>query len=356
MMEFIKYKIQQGDTLLSIAEQQEISVKELVGFHNENCGMTNVIIANKLPIHLKFIFLKNKEYFESNDKNSFTENVFSKISKREARYRTKQINIIKLNDVISAHSAIQCDYYLLLQNKMNEEIIADVRLDDSIYNFYTQGSEELSDFIRSSDTVKNNIIYLLDEKGAIADLLNEETIQQNWHRFKKQLPMNKFFQKSPSEVLDKIINAGNIEYNSKIILLKNSNTNLFNKIMFGQYLTKSFNNFEHEQFDTESHFFPQIAFTVDFETTKSSEDKSVVNYTKKGRPKFVDIDSMILLYEKFYRPQIEFKFTDYLYDIEIDFSVSKEDGLINEASVSISERIKNNMESQVLYELKRVEL
>lgn len=355
-MEFTKYKVQPGDTLKSIADQQEINIKELVDFHNKNCGITNVIIANKLPIHLKFIFLKNKEYFDSDNMRDFTENVLDKIPKREARYRTKQINIVKLNDVINAHSAIKCDYYLALYNKIDDGRMADVKLDDSIYNFYTDGSEVLADFIRSSDTVKSNMMYSLDEKGAIQDLLNEESLQQNWHRFKKQLPMNNFFQNTPSEVLQQIINAGNIEYNSKNILLKNSNANLFNKIIFSQYLTKSFDNFEYEQFETESHFFPQITFKVDFETTKKSEDDSVVNYIKKGKPGFIDVDRMILLYEKFYRAQIEFKFTDYIYDIEISFSVSKEDGLINEASVNLSERIKNNMESQVLYELKRVEL
>lgn len=355
-MGFIEYKIQRGDTLQSIAKEQEISVKELVDFHNENCGITNVIIANTLPIHLKFILLKKKISFETNDGRDFTEHVLDKITNREARYRTKQINVIKLNDVINAHSAIQCDYYLSLENKANEGRVATVKLDDSVYNFYTQGSEELADFIRASDTVKNRLVYALDDKGVIRDLLNEESLQQNWHRFKKQLPMNKFFQKTPSEVLEQIINAGNIEYNSKSLLLRNSNSNLFNKIIFSQYLTRSFENFEQEHFETESHFFPQISFKVDFETIKKSEDDSVINYTKKGKPRFVDIDKMILLYEKFYRPQIEFKFTDYIYDIEIDFSVSKEDGLINEASVNLSERIKNNMESQVLYELKKVEL
>ena len=356
MMEFIKYKIQQGDTLQSIAEQQETTVKELVAFHNKNCGITNVIIANTLPIHLKYIFLKDRMNATPAGGKDFTENVLDKITNRAARYRTKQINVIKLNDVINAHSAIQCDYYLSLENKTDTGRIAEVRLDDSVYNFYTSGSEELADFIRASDTVKNTLIYALDDKGGIRDLLNEESLQQNWHRFKKQLPMNKFFQKTPSEVLQQIINAGNIEYNSKNILLRNSNSNLFNKITFSQYLTRSFENFEQEHFETESHFFPQISFKVDFETIRKSEDDFTVNYTKKGKPRFVDIDKMILLYEKFYRPQIEFKFTDYIYDIEIDFSVSKEDGLIHEASVNLSERIKNNMESQVLYELKRVEL
>lgn len=65
---------------------------------------------------------------------------------------------------------------------------------------------------------------------------------------------------------------------------------------------------------------------------------------------------MIRLYESYYREKIGFKFTDYLYDFESDFSISKQDGLIDYATVTINERIKNNIQSQVLYELKRVEL
>lgn len=285
--------------------------------------------------------------------------MFNKLLERkgtsQARYRTKQINIIKINDVISAHSAIKCDYLLSLDRGIGDNT-AIVRLDDSVYNFYTKGSEALEDFVRASDTVKRELIYKVGNHGEIIDLLNIEEIQQNWHRFKKQLPMNPIFRDAKADVLQNIINTGNTEYNSKEILLNNSASNLFNKIIFSQYLTKSSEKFRIEEFETQSHFFPEIKFQVECETKLRSEDDKQFHYAKRGKIIFVDVDRMILLYEERYREQIEFKFTNYLYDFNVNFSVSKIDGLINNASVNIDERIKNNMQSEILYELKRVEL
>ncbi len=62
-MNFIQYKIQKKDTLQTIAEKQQISVKELVDFHNQHSGMTGVIIGNALPIHLEHIIV-SKEHIK----------------------------------------------------------------------------------------------------------------------------------------------------------------------------------------------------------------------------------------------------------------------------------------------------
>jgi len=133
-------------------------------------------------------------------------------------------------------------------------------------------------------------------------------------------------------------------------------TALFNKIVLGQYLTSDEGRFDVEVFETQSHFFPPIRFDVHCETTRRGESEGMVHYAKSGKPLFVDKSHMIALYEKLYLPQIGFKFTDYLYDYESKFSVSSRDKLIRTAEVAIHERIKNNMESEVLYRLREVEL
>ena len=272
---------------------------------------------------------------------------------KKARYRTKQINIIKINGNISAHSTIQCDYYFAFDQNRN---IAKVRLDDSVYQFNTNGSEQLAYFIKTTDTIKKEMIYAIKSDGEIKDLLNQEAIQQNWLAFKKDLPTYELFESAQQEAIDQIIKSGDTEYYSKDLLLKNSATNLFNRIMFGQYLTRDFSAFEIEEFETMSHFFPQVSFMVSCETKKAKDSKEQVKYLKNGKPQFIDVDKMFRLYEQMYKEQVGFKFTDYLYDYDVNFTVSKRDSLIDYASVTIDERVKNNLQSQVMYELKRVEL
>lgn len=344
-MEIIEYKIKKGDTLESIAEKHHITINELVDFHNRNCGITQQIIGNNIPFHITNIIVEFTSHKNIQKKKFYDKKI------RKARYRTKQINIVKINDIINTHTTVRCEYLFELNKNQ-----AKVKLEDSIYNFYADGTKDLEQFIRTSDSIKKEMEYLLNDGGEIIEIVNIEKLQQDWHRFKKQMPFNNLVKNSKPEVLKQLIDAGNSEFSSSDILLKNCKNNLFNQIIFSQYLKKQPDNFVNEQFETMSHFFPQITFKVDCETKVRNISNRNTNFVKKGKPLFIDIDKMILLYEQYYKPQIQFKFTDHIYDYEIFYTISNEDGLIDEASVHLSERIKNNVESQVVYQLKRIEL
>lgn len=272
---------------------------------------------------------------------------------KQARYRTRQINIVTINSTITAHSTIDFEYYLSLNEEQN---IASIKLIDSVYNFHTKGSEGISDFIKVSDQIKKNILYKYDKNGKIINVLNLNEINSNWEKFKINIDNKILLKQSTQEYKNQIIEAGNKEYSSEEVFLKFNTISLFNQIVFDQYLTKKFNDYEIESFNTQSYFFPSVKFEVSCEIERQKEDEQQIKYLKKGKPLFSDISTMISLYEKMYKEQIGFKFTEYLYDFEIYFTVSKKDGLIDKATVNIDERIKNNLGSQVIYELKRVEL
>ena len=271
----------------------------------------------------------------------------------ETRYRCEQINIIKLNGVISAHSTIKTEYLLRFIDRNNAEVL----LTDSIYNFFTQGTEELVGFISSSDRIKDRMHYALDERGRIKEILNKKELIEKWNAFRNRLGDNPYMKKLDRKAKENIIKAGDMEFSSSNeILFKNAYANLFNQIIFGQYLKHDFGNFQGEIMKTQSHFFPDIKFDVNCETKKQTESEESVTYLNTGKPLYVNISDMILLYEKFYKEQLQYKFTDYRYELEMNYTVSKKDNRIIEANVCINEAVKNNMESQVLYNLKKVEL
>lgn len=277
------------------------------------------------------------------------------MKEQQIRYRSTQINIVKINGVISAHATIKAEYLLTL-SRQEGNIRAVAQLEDSVYDFHTKGSERAAELVRATDTIKKRLVYELNDRGSPVKLLNSREVQQNWRDFKATMSNGGRAEGMDEETFRRFIAAGDAEYNSEELLLKNSGTVLFNKVVFSQYLTNAQDRFDDEIFETQSHFFPAIRFNVHCETKRRGESEGVVHYAKAGKPLFVDKSYMIALYEKFYLSQIGFKFTDYLYDFEAKFDVSAREQLIRTAEVAIRERVKNNLESEVIYRLREVEL
>lgn len=60
-MEYIQYEIRKGDTLESIANMHNTSVKELIRFHNDHCGATQMIRDEVWPPYFSRIYIFNPE-------------------------------------------------------------------------------------------------------------------------------------------------------------------------------------------------------------------------------------------------------------------------------------------------------
>lgn len=277
------------------------------------------------------------------------------MQEQQIRHRSTQINIVKIDGVISAHATIKAEYLLTI-SRQADAIRATVQLEDSVYDFHTKGSEQAAELVRATDTIKKRLVYQLNDRGNPVKLLNQLEVQQTWQEFKANMSSAGYRDRMDEETFRRFIAAGDAEYNSEELLLKNSGTALFNKLVFGQYLTNENDRFDVSIFETQSHFFPQIRFDVHCETTRRGESEGLVHYATTGKPLFVDKSHMIALYEKLYLAQIGFKFTDYSYDFEASFGVSHGEKLIRKAEAAIHERVKNNMESEVIYRLREVEL
>lgn len=59
-MGLIRYKIQEEDTLLAIAEKHNIDLSDMLQFHNENSELTQQIYSDYIPIHVVTILLDVK--------------------------------------------------------------------------------------------------------------------------------------------------------------------------------------------------------------------------------------------------------------------------------------------------------
>lgn len=277
------------------------------------------------------------------------------MQEQQIRYRSTQINIVKIDGVISAHATIKAEHLVTI-SRQADALRATVLLEDTVYDFHTRGTEQAAELIRATDRIKKRLVYQLNDKGAPVKLLNFLEIQQIWKEFKANMANGGPGAKMDAETSRRFIEVGDIEYNSEQLLLKNSETALFNKIVLGQYLTNETDHFDGESFETQSHFFSPIRFNVHCETRRRGESDGMVHYAKSGKPLFVDKARMIELYDQLYLTQLGFKFTDYLYDFEAAFSLSPQEKLVHTAEVAIRERVKNNLESEVIFRLRKVEL
>ena len=162
---------------------------------------------------------------------------------QQVRYRSTQINIVKIDGAISAHATIKAEHLLTLSGPQSA-IRPTVELIDSVYDFHTKGSEQAAELVRATDTIKRRLVYQLNEMGAPNKLLNQGEIWQNWRDFQAELPKNGLRTSMDEATFRQFIAAGDAEYSSEEVLLKNSGTALLNKILFGQYLTR-----EEDRFD-----------------------------------------------------------------------------------------------------------
>lgn len=273
---------------------------------------------------------------------------------RQSRYRAEQINLVKVDGAITAHASIKTEFLLTLKNA-TDALSATVTLEDSVYDFHTTGSEKIAELLQATDRIKKRLIFSLDENGTPVRLLNLPEVREAWRTFKQDMSANGFSGSLGEEGVARFIEAGDIEYNSQEIILKMSGTSLFHKVVFGKHLRPGA-ECQGEVFDTQSHFFPQIRFDVHCQVSTQEESEESVTLVKVGKPLFVDKSRMTSIYEEIYRPKIGYKFTDHHYTYEVNSTVSKGDRLVRRADAAIHEAIKNNLEAQVIYKLRAVEL
>lgn len=350
-MNFIKYKIEKGDTLESIALKEEISVKELVNFHNENCGLTNMIIGKEIPLQLSFLIVEIK------DKKEISQEERDQLDYK-ARYRCEQVNISKINNEVITLSAITYSEYLLKQDDKNENVF-EVKLVDTTSSvdpvMYKQGFE----FAISLEKLRTPVLFKTNSAGTVDEIYNKEELNSRWENFRdnnlKNDPVyNQLSSQAPEQAKD-LIATGNKEFSSMPDFAKTLDKNLFFHIMFRAFQGGNLNDYELNQM---SQIFPNINLNTHVVKSLVREDDDVEVYRLVGSLDKKNISHRVLekMYDEIYKPMIKYSFTEFDYIYRINYTVEKESGFLLEGRAAISEKIKNNYEILTEYNIKRVEL
>lgn len=277
------------------------------------------------------------------------------------RYRCEQTNATHTDKSIVFHANIKKEYLTEFIRK-NQTILVNSSLEDYVYKTEPKHFQIAMDSFKELEFVKENVLFKLDENGKIQSIQNLETIQDAWNNFRKKiLPYVDFFvelKKVNEQAAQDIIDSGNTEFNKEENLIKTYDKNLFYHLLLDTYLVDISYVAAHKKMKFLSQIFQNIEVEVNIVETTIDEDDNFIYRRKVGtlqRDK-LDTNELIRQYNHFYKPMVEYNFTEYEYIYRLSYVIDKNTGFISEGRAVFSERIKNNYEFTTEFNLKQVKL
>jgi len=311
-----------------------------------------MIILEDLPLKERMKYLESWRKEDKKNKDANLPDTFDK----QARYRFKQVNVVKFEDIPVSHSIIRAQYIFQIKNNIIYN-----QFEESHYSMRPQ-SVHLEDFLSISDKIRGKIYFEINQEGKPINILNMDELTKNWEYFKKnEITGNPFVKEIKSQSYknyEKLIEAGDKEFHDKNFFMRNLENNLYFREIFGQYLTKSFENFTTEKYESISNFFKETIIEANLKYSKVSENEFFFTFQKVSelnRERF-NVPDMIRQYNEIYKPNVKYNFSEYDYSYRLTMTINKMDGLIENANIILIEKIKNNLSCNVNFELKRIEI
>lgn len=356
-MKILDYEIQKGDTLESIAAKHNISVNDLVAFHNQNCGITQLIIGNELSIVINYIFI-DAEYQKKIKIENYNQNEHSTFEQK-TRYRCEQINTTKINGIL-AHFMQQNFQYVVKYDKKIE--VYHVQLEDYIFETNPTYLTPSFNFISKTEFIKHNVLFnIFLDSGRLFEILNKQKILDDWEKFKK----NKLYEddfilqlsKTNTKSVEELIKMGDTQFSLDYKLTEEEyRRNLFYFIMFDKFLVEDIDNITIESFDFMSTILPPVIIPLEFRYDKISEKNNILKFRKVGEAKLDDqlISEITQKYDEIHKPNIKFNFTEYKLTFRVRGEFNKITREMETADLFIIEQIADNIENQCEFHLKKL--
>ena len=106
-----------------------------------------------------------------------------------------------------------------------------------------------------------------------------------------------------------------------------------------------------------SSLFNGLSFPIElsYQTINQTEDSIKLNIKGKAALTDGEKENVKTLYEKFYQPTINYKFTEYIVEYHLICTLDQKTHIVKEANLSINEAVKYNIESLCQFKLRRLE-
>lgn len=349
-MELIKYEIKNGDTLQSVAEFHNISVKELIKFHNENCGLTNLIIGDQIPLQLNYLLIEKNRVKKVSETNDDFED--------KARYRCEQINTSKFNDNL-VHYVEQKFQYLLKLNLTKEK--AFVSLENYSHQISPNFLSETFDFIEATDKIKNNVLFSLHpDSGKPKEILNKKEIYENWQNFRDndfpKMPFTIKIGETNPAAIQELIDMGDQQFSLSANKEEEYWRNFFYFCCFDQYLFNE-KDWKEVSFDFISTIVPPLVIPLKLRYDKIDEKDGITTIRKVAEYELSEslLNEIKQRYDELHKDVIKYDFTAYKIIFRTTLELDSYTKIINNARVVLKEEISDNIENECIFTIKKLE-
>ncbi|WBV60079.1 LysM domain-containing protein [Chryseobacterium camelliae] len=352
MKELIRYKIQREDTLESIAAKHGLSIKELVTFHNQSCGVTETILNDYLPLHLEHIFLEIKTEEKQQKSNNTT-------TSNKARYRAEQTVITKINGIIQNHADTKREFFVIKEYN-NSKLLIKTALVENIIKINPMALQDAMNIICEVDLLKCDAILEPDLKtGKIKKVRNHDEIIKRWKKYRNNLESKFGFIRSDTTKNDfkRFIDASENVIINEENLKTDFNAKLFFDLFFDKYLVSKDNLFDSFNKKLNSQLLENIPVELKFRQDILSETEDTVTVRKVGElnKNSLNIDGLKKSYEERYLPIVGYKFSEYNFSMREHTILDVTNQWIEDSEVTIIEEVKNNVQILISYKLKKIE-
>lgn len=353
-MEFIKYEIQQGDTLESIAKENNIAVSELLDFHNSKATLTQQFFSNVIPIHVSHLY--TKPIFRINE-NTSTKDIDVLHFDKNFLYRTEMTVGTVLEEVMVDNSTCKSQYRVGLANNNS---VASVLLEENYVTSSPQLMQAGMELIAEIDKIKCNSIFNLDVvTGKIAKVVNYNEILKNWNNYKKGLESRK-------TVLKLSKNQDDIDEFIKIVegilkpekkLIEDYYNKMFYELFFTEHLhgnTDFLKNYSKTYYST---FFDKEPVILHFTPSILEETDEILKIRRVSTMDYpsLNMKNIVKLYDERIKPMVQFSFSEYNFSYRETLIWNKKENVLQESRVTAIEEVKNNIQLLIDFNLKRFE-
>lgn len=370
-MEYESYRVPKEEKLENLAKQFGLTTKELQEINPNIQTFTNFwgteayVVVNqliKVPVkskekaygdnNLDFDFVKSQKEKEAklSEEERFLKNL---TFDQQVRYRCEQLNMTKIEDRIMFHFNTK-KQYLLKNNLLGK--ISKIQLEEYLYKINPENLADPIEAMKQLEYAKENVILKFNDNG-IEEILNYSKIKTDWNNFIPVLKKMDFYtslEKLNPNAAQDILKGGDSEFGSKESLKKTYDKNLFFHTLYNSYNPQIS---ETTLLNFISQIFVNIPIELELQHSIVKEDDFHIEYRTVGTLNRDKINNKVLeeQYNKFYRPIIEYSFSQYNYEYRIRRTVEKKTGLITNAIAMLKEEVKNNYQFVTQFDLKKIE-
>lgn len=354
-MELKEYKIQKGDTLESIAAKHQISVKELLNFHNQYSGITQAIYSTKIPFHIKTVLIDPDLFILSeNTDHSSINNI--RINKNYM-YRTEMTVGTILEGIMVDNSTYKSQYRVGLSNN---NLQSSVVLEESHVTSSPKALQAGMELLAEVDEIKCNSIFKVNSQtGKIENIINYKEIISNWDKFKNGLSSRNTILKLSQNQKDIVDFVKGVEalIKPENNLIQDYYSKMFYEVFFTEHLVgeKDFTRSYYKAFY--STLFNNEEITLNFTASLIEENDDVLKVRRVSEldASNLNMNKIVALYDERYKPMVKYNFSEYNYSYRETLIWNKKDDILQESHITVIEEVKNNIQLLIDFKLKKVE-